>query len=96
MVLKIVYYFVILLFNERFLGGNLDVVISLLLILCESLGINIMSIVLLLNGGEWCELWSKGATRLQISRHSLEDKWARLVLCVDVESNLECCCVLQK
>jgi hypothetical protein len=34
--------------------------ISLFLNLCESLGISIMFVVLLLNGGEWCELWSVG------------------------------------
>jgi hypothetical protein len=42
MVLKIVFYFVILLFIERFLEGRLDVMISLFLNLCESLGISIM------------------------------------------------------
>jgi hypothetical protein len=54
MVLKIVFCFVILSFRERFPRGSLDVMISLFLSLCESLGINIMFVVLLLNGGEWC------------------------------------------
>jgi hypothetical protein len=31
------------------------VMISLFLSLCKSLGISIMFVVLLLNGGEWCE-----------------------------------------
>jgi hypothetical protein len=66
MALKIVSCFVVLLFIERYPQGNLDVEISLLLILCKSLGINIMFIVLFLNGGKWCELWSKGTMRLQI------------------------------
>jgi hypothetical protein len=33
---------------------------NLFLNLCESLGISIMFVVLLLNGGEWCEPWSMG------------------------------------
>jgi hypothetical protein len=60
MVPKIVFYFVVSSFIERFLGGSFDVMISLFLRLCESLGISIMFVVLLLNGGEWCELWSMG------------------------------------
>jgi hypothetical protein len=40
--------------------GNLDMMISLFLSLCESLIISIMFIVFLLNGGEWCKLWNKG------------------------------------
>jgi fucose 4-O-acetylase-like acetyltransferase len=55
MALKIVFKFVILLFIERFLGGSLHVMISLFLSLCKSLGISIIFIVLLLNGGEWCK-----------------------------------------
>ncbi len=39
--------------------------ISLFLSLRESLGFNIMFVVLLLNGGEWCELWSMGGMCLQ-------------------------------
>jgi hypothetical protein len=61
MVPKIVFYFVVLLFIERFHEGNLDVMISLFLSLCESLRINIMFVVLFLHGGEWCELWSRGS-----------------------------------
>jgi hypothetical protein len=53
---------VVLLFTKRFHEGNLDVMISLFLSLCESWGINIMFVVLLLNGGEWCKLWSNNAT----------------------------------
>jgi hypothetical protein len=41
------------------------VMISLFLSLRESLGFNIMFVVLLLNGGEWCELWSMGGMCLQ-------------------------------
>ncbi len=55
MVLIIVFYFVIFLFTEKFLKRNLHVMISLFLSLCESLGISIMFVFLLLNGGEWCE-----------------------------------------
>jgi hypothetical protein len=55
MVLKIVCCFVILSFRKRFLRESLDVMmISLFFSLGESLGINIMFVVLLLNGGEWC------------------------------------------
>ncbi len=57
---KIVFYFVVLLFAKRFHEGNLDVMISLFLTLCESLGISIFFVVFLLNGGEWCKLWNKG------------------------------------
>ncbi len=60
MVPKIIFYFVILLFTERFLQGSLDAIISLFLHLCESLGISTMFVVLLLSGGDWCELWSVG------------------------------------
>jgi hypothetical protein len=49
-----------LLFTKRFHEGDLGVMISLFLSLCESLRINIMFIVFLLNGREWCELWNKG------------------------------------
>jgi hypothetical protein len=55
MALKIIFCFVVLLFRERFLGGSLDAMISLFLSLCKSLGISTMFVVLLLNGGEWCE-----------------------------------------
>jgi len=41
------------------------VVISSLLILSESLGIYIMFIFLLLNGGEQFKLWSMGVARVQ-------------------------------
>jgi hypothetical protein len=58
---KIVFYFIILLFIERFHEGNLDVMISLFLSLCESLGNKIMFVFLFLHGGEWCELWIKGS-----------------------------------
>jgi hypothetical protein len=44
--------FDILSFTERFLKGNIEVMISSLLIICKSLGINIMFIVLFLSGGE--------------------------------------------
>jgi hypothetical protein len=47
---------IVLLFTKRFHEGNLDVMISLFLSLCESLRINIMFVVLLLNGREWCKL----------------------------------------
>jgi hypothetical protein len=57
---KTVFCFVILLFTERFFGGSLDVTISLFVSLCKSLGISIMFVLLLLNGGEWCKLWSMG------------------------------------
>jgi hypothetical protein len=57
---KIIFCFVILLFTKRFLGRSLDVMISLFVQLCKSLGISIMFILLLLNEGEWCELWSMG------------------------------------
>jgi hypothetical protein len=50
-----------LVFAKRFHEGNLDVMISLFLSLCESLGISIMFIVFLLNGGKWCELWNRGS-----------------------------------
>jgi hypothetical protein len=59
-----VHCFVVLFFTERFPGGSFDVLISLFLSLCESLGISIMIVVLLLYGGEWFELWSKGVARL--------------------------------
>jgi len=49
-----------LLFAKRFYEGNLDMMISLFLSLCESLIISIIFIVFLLNGGEWCKLWNKG------------------------------------
>jgi hypothetical protein len=49
-----------LLFTVRFFEGTLDVMISLFVNLCESLGISIMFVVLLLSGGEWCKLWSMG------------------------------------
>ncbi len=39
--------------------------ISLFLSLCENLRISIMIVVLLLCGGEWFKLWSKGIVRLQ-------------------------------
>jgi hypothetical protein len=65
MVLRIVFFWVILSFTERFPRGSLDVMISLFLSLRESLGIHIMFDVLLLNGGEWCKLWSMGGMCLQ-------------------------------
>jgi hypothetical protein len=49
---KIVFYFVVLLFTKRFITGNLDMMISLFLSLCEGLGISIMFVVFLFNGGE--------------------------------------------
>jgi hypothetical protein len=58
---KIVFCLVVLLSIERFHEGNLDVMISLFLNLCESLGINITFVVLFLHGGKWCELWSRGS-----------------------------------
>jgi hypothetical protein len=61
---KTVCCFVVLLFTESFPRESLDVVISFLLILPESLGICIISSVLLLNGGEQFKLWSMGAVRL--------------------------------
>jgi len=61
MMLKIVFYFVVLLFTERFFEGSLDAMISLFLNLCKILGFSIMFVVLLLSGGEWCELWSVGS-----------------------------------
>jgi len=60
MVPKTIFYFVVLLFAKRFHEGNLDVMISLFLSLCESLGISILFVVFLLKGGGWCKLWSKG------------------------------------
>jgi hypothetical protein len=60
MALKAVFCFVILLFTERFLGGSFDMMISLFVSLCKSLRISIMFVLLLLNGGEWRELWSMG------------------------------------
>ncbi len=42
----------VLSFIEKFLRGKVEVVISLLLIVHESLGISIMFIVLFLSGGE--------------------------------------------
>jgi hypothetical protein len=57
--------FVVLFFTERFPGRSFDVLLSLFLSLCESLGINIMIVVLLFYGGEWFEVWSKGVARLQ-------------------------------
>ncbi len=62
---KTVCCFVVLLFTESFPRESLNVVISFLIILRESLGICIMSIVLFLNGGEQLKLWSMGAARLQ-------------------------------
>jgi hypothetical protein len=59
-----VHCFLVLFFIERFPGGSSDVLISLFLSLCESLEISIMIVVLLLYGGEWFELWSKGVARL--------------------------------
>jgi hypothetical protein len=58
---KIVFYFVVLLFLERFHDGNLDVMISLFLSLCKNLRIDIMFVVLFVHGAEWCELWSRGS-----------------------------------
>jgi len=57
---EIVHCFVVLFFTKRFLGGSFDVLISLFLSSCESLGISIMIVVLFLYGGEWFELWTKG------------------------------------
>ncbi len=46
--------------QESFLGEIFDVMISnLFLRVCESLGVNIMFVVLLLYGGKWCKLRSK-------------------------------------
>jgi hypothetical protein len=60
MVLKIVLSFVVSHSQESFLGEIFDVMISnLFLRVCESLGMNIMFVVLLLYGGKWCKLWSK-------------------------------------
>jgi hypothetical protein len=58
---KTIFCFVVLSLTKRFLKGSLDAMISLFLKLCESLGINILFVVLLLNGGEWCELWNMGS-----------------------------------
>jgi hypothetical protein len=67
---KIVFCLVVLLFIKKFHEGNLDVMISLFLSLCESLGINIMFVVLFLHGGEWCELWNKGGnTTMKGTQH---------------------------
>ncbi len=74
MVPKTIYCLVVLLFIKRFLRGSLDVVISLLLIMRKSLGICIMFIVLFLNGGKWCKLWSMGTVWPQRSI-DLEDKY---------------------
>jgi hypothetical protein len=60
MALKTLFCFVILLFTEWFLGGSLDVMIRLFVSLCKSLGISIIFVLFLLNGGEWCKLWSMG------------------------------------
>jgi hypothetical protein len=64
MVLKIVCCFIVLSFTERFMRKSFEVVISLLLILRESLGNDIMFFVLFLNGGEFCKLWSMGVVQL--------------------------------
>jgi hypothetical protein len=61
---KSVYCFVILSFTKRFPRGNLEVVISLLLILRESLRISIMFVVLFLNGGKQRKLWNMGMAQL--------------------------------
>jgi hypothetical protein len=66
MVPETVHCFVVLFFTERFPGGSFDGLISLLLSLCENLGISIMIVVLLLCGGGWFELWSKGVVQLQM------------------------------
>jgi hypothetical protein len=54
-----------------------------------------MFVILFLNGREWCELWNKGAARLQIGA-----KFGRYVgrigfVCVSEKSNFECCYVLK-
>ncbi len=64
MVPKTIFYFVVLSFIERFFGRSFDVMISLFLRLCESLGISIMFVVLILNGGEWCKLWNMGGNTI--------------------------------
>jgi hypothetical protein len=86
MVPETVHCFVVLFFAERFPGRSFDVLISLFLSLCESLGISIMIVVLLLYGREWFEVWSKGAARLQRGG-VLEAKysgWCCVILYVEI------------
>ncbi len=72
MLSKTIFCFVVLSLTKMFLGRSLDAMMTLFLKLCESLGINKLFVVLLLNGGEWCKLWNmgsntttKGMTRFQ-------------------------------
>jgi hypothetical protein len=83
-----VHCFVVLFFTERFPRRSFHVLISLFLSLCESLGISIMIVVLLLYGGEWFVVWSKGVARLQrggvlVAKYF---SWCCVILYVEIDA----------